>query len=495
MEEELVLRNVTKRYPGVVALDNVSVDFRKGEVHALIGENGAGKSTMIKIITGAIQPDEGTVWIEGQEYPHLTPTSSLDAGIAAVYQELIQMEAMTVVDNIFMSDYGRSGGKRLFVDRGKLRKETEALLANFDVAIDPDAPVGSLSTACRQVVEIAKAVSKNAKIVLFDEPTASLTVEEQEVLFKIIAKLKAQGVTILYISHRLDEIFEICDRVTVLRDGQYIATKNVSETNKQELINLMVGRELTEIYPEHGKNIGETVFKAEHMTGLGVKDVSFELRRGEILGFAGLVGAGRTELMALIYGMGKRTSGEITLNGQKIEIRSPSDALRHKIGLIPEDRKTQGCFLGQTIRWNISISNIRSLSKMTFVNRQKEKRQAEEYVEKLKVKTPSIDQCPANLSGGNQQKVVLAKAMAAQSDILIFDEPTRGIDVGARSEIYNLMVELADQGKSVIMVSSDMEELLGMSDRVLVLHEGELSGELQKDEFSQNRVLELASGM
>ena len=492
MQEELVLQNVTKRYPGVIALDNVSVEFRKGEVHALIGENGAGKSTMIKIITGAIQPDEGKVIIEGAEYTHLTPTSSLEAGIAAVYQELIQMEFMSVMDNIFMSDMKKNG---LFVDRNKMRKETRELLRDFGVDIDPDALIISLSTAYRQIVEIAKAVSKNAKIVLFDEPTASLTVEEQKVLFDIIAKLKSQGVTILYISHRLDEIFEICDRVTVLRDGQYIDTKTVAETNKQELINLMVGRELTEIYPEHGQHIGDVVLKAEHMSGPGVKDVSFELHRGEILGFAGLVGAGRTELMGLIFGAAKKTAGEITLNGKKVDIQSPADALHYKIGLIPEDRKSQGCFLEQKIFWNISIANIKRMSRLTFVDHQRERDVAQNYVERLKIKTPSIDQLPVNLSGGNQQKVVLGKALAAESDILIFDEPTRGIDVGARSEIYNLMVELADSGKSVIMVSSDMEELLGMSDRILVLHEGDLAGELQRDEFSQNRVLELASGM
>ena len=492
--EELVLKNVTKRYPGVVALDDVSVSFEKGEIHALIGENGAGKSTMIKIITGAIRPDEGAVIIEGREYSALTPIEAMNAGISAVYQEMIQMEAMSVTDNIFMSDYG-TRDRKLFLDKAEHRKKTAELISAFGVDISPDAPVGSLSMACRQVVEIAKAVSKNAKIVIFDEPTASLTVEEQESLFKIIHKLKDDGVTVIYISHRLDEIFEICDRVTVLRDGHYIATKNVADTDKQELISLMVGRELKEIYPEHGTDSQETVLRVENMAGPGVNGVSFELKKGEILGFAGLVGAGRTELMHLIYGAAKKSSGELWLGDEKVDIRTPSDALEKKIGLIPEDRKGAGCFLDQTIQWNISISNIKELSKMTFFNSRKEREQALEYVELLKIKTPSVDQLPHNLSGGNQQKVVLAKAIAAHSNIIIFDEPTRGVDVGARSEIYNLMVELTRQGKSIIMVSSDMEELLGMSDRIIVLHEGDQMGELQRSEFSQNRVLELASGM
>ncbi len=495
MEKELVLKNITKRYPGVTALDNVSIEFEKGEIHALVGENGAGKSTMIKVISGAISPDEGEIEIEGKSYKHLTPILSRDAGVAVVYQELVQMEAMSVTENVFMSEMSGGKNKKLVLDRRGMKKRAEELLSNFGVSIDPNAPVGSLSTACRQVVEIAKAVSQNARIVIFDEPTAALTMEEQQNLFQIIHRLKAQGVTVIYISHRLDEIFEICDRVTVLRDGQYVTTKNTSDTNKIDLINLMVGRELKEIYPEHGFAGMEVMLRAEHMSGNGVEDISFELHKGEILGFAGLVGAGRTELMQLIYGAAKKTGGEVFLNGEKLHIKHPADALEKRIGLIPEDRKIQGCFLGQEIAWNIAITNIRELSHATVVNTRKENKQAEEYVERLKIKTPSIHQLTMNLSGGNQQKVVLAKVLASKSDIIIFDEPTRGIDVGARFEIYSLMVELAKQGKAIIMVSSDMEELLGMSDRILVLHEGKLAGALQRDAFSQDKVLQMASGL
>ena len=488
----LELKNITKEYPGVIALDNVSVSFKKGEIHALVGENGAGKSTMIKTITGAISPTKGSVFVEGQEYPGLNTQQAMKLGIAAVYQEMIQMDAMSVADNIFIAEYAQEG---LFVNSAAKEKKAAELLAPFGAPIDPSVPIGTLSMACRQIVEISKALSQHAKIVIFDEPTASLTMEEQEQLFKIIRNLKKQGVTVLYISHRLDEIFALCDRVTILRDGQFVKTVDIEETSKQDLINMMVGRELTTIYPEHGFRTDEVVLKVENMTGPGVNGVSFELHKGEILGFAGLVGAGRTELMHLIYGATKKTSGKVILNGKEHRIYNPHTAMKLGIGLIPEDRKGQGVFLDQMISWNISISSIKGISNLTFVNGKKERDLAHNYTNKLKIKTPSIEQHPANLSGGNQQKVVLAKVLAGSCDILIFDEPTRGIDVGARHEIYNLMTELVEQGKSLIMVSSDMEELLGMSDRIVVLHEGDFAGELQKDEFSQEKVLQLASGM
>lgn len=495
METELSLRNITKRYPGVIALDDVSLEFNKGEIHALVGENGAGKSTLIKIITGAVVPDEGTIVIGDKELKSLTPSLSYQMGIAAVYQELVQLESMTVFDNIFMCEYGRGENKGLVLNKKRLREKASELLAEFGVQIDPDAIVGSLSTACRQIIEILKAISQNARVMIFDEPTSSLTIEEQEDLFRIIRRLKDIGVTIIYISHRLDEIFELCDRVTILRDGKYVATKRIADTNKMEVISLMVGRELKEIYPAHDSVSDDVVLQVEHFSGPGVEDISFQLHKGEILGFAGLVGAGRTELMNLIYGAVEKTGGTLFINGEEKNIKSPADALSNRIGLIPEDRKIQGCFLDQTICWNSCITNIREISSATFVNRRLETNQAVEFVKKLKIKTPSIQQIPNNLSGGNQQKVVLAKVLAANCSILIFDEPTRGIDVGARFEIYNLMVSLVNEGKSIIMVSSDMEELLGMSDRILVLHEGRLAGELKRNEFNQDRIMQLASGL
>ena len=489
-ENALALTDIRKTYPGVVALDKVSIGFRKGEVHAICGENGAGKSTLIKVVAGVIAPDSGSIQLSGQSFSKLTPRLSKQQGVSVVYQEHNLFEHLSVAENIFLGEKGKS---RTSVDFSLLRRRTLELYRMFNMEIDPDRWVSKLSVAQKQIVEILKAVSKNAGILILDEPTAPLTVEETEHLFEIIRHLKSQGVTVIYISHRLDEVFSICDRVSILRDGQYIATQDICSTSKEELIRLMVGRELKEVFPPRGETGSSLALEAEHISGNGLEDLSFSLHKGEILGFAGLVGAGRTELMRLIYGADKRTGGVIRLSGQEVRIRKTADALHNGIGLIPEDRKLQGCFLKMSIKWNIAISNLRGISKNLVVNRKQERDQAAEYIRRLKIKTPSMDQKVGNLSGGNQQKVVLAKVLAAKSDVIIFDEPTRGIDVGARSEIYFLMRELAAQGKSIIMISSDMEELLGMSDRIIVLHERKKSGELQQSEFSQERILRLAS--
>ncbi len=472
------------------ALDNVSISFEKGEVHALVGENGAGKSTFIKTISGAIRPTSGSIVINGKEYTHLEPSQAIEMGVAVVYQEMIQMEAMTVADNIFM---GMPDG---FVLDDKARYEkTREILKKFDSDIEPTCLIRELSMANRQIVELAKAIVKNARIIIMDEPTASITMAEQQKLYKLVKTLKADGVTVIYISHRLEELFEICDRVSVLRDGQYVTTINIGDTDKDGLIAYMVGRELQETYPPKKPASKDVVLEVEHLTGNGVKDISFVLHRGEILGFAGLVGAGRTELMSVIYGAAKRESGAVKMNGKEIHPTSPADAMAAGIGLIPEDRKYQGCFLDKPIFWNISISNLKNLSRNLVMDTKREMEIAEDYKEKLRIKTPGLFQTAGGLSGGNQQKVVIAKVLAANPEILIFDEPTRGIDVGARHEIYTLMNELAEQGKSIIMVSSDMEELLGMSERIIVLHEGKMTGELCKEEFSQEVVLKKASGL
>ncbi len=402
------------------------------------------------------------------------------------------MEAMSVMDNIFI---GMQDSKGPFVnDKARFKKTTE-LLERFRCHVSPKTLIRELSMANRQIIEIAKAVVKNAKIVIMDEPTASITVEEQQRLFEIVKELKADGVTVIYISHRLEELFEICDRVSVLRDGQYITTVNIEDTDKHGLISLMVGRELSETYPKKPPCGDEVILRTENLSGNGLTDINIGLRKGEILGFAGLVGAGRTELMHLIYGAAKKIGGHIYLGDKEVNFHSPADALNAGIGLIPEDRKYQGCFLEKPLFWNVSISNIDKLSNAGFVNHKAEMVQAEDYKEKMHIKAPTMTQLALSLSGGNQQKVVIAKAMAGLPDILIFDEPTRGIDVGARHEIYQMMIDLTQLGKSILMVSSDMEELLGMSERIVVLHEGHQTGILNREDFSQETILALASGV
>jgi ribose transport system ATP-binding protein len=487
----LSLRGITKQYPGVVALDDVSLDFVAGEVHAIVGENGAGKSTLIKTIAGAITPDSGTITIDGQDYHELTPHIARNKGIEVIYQEFNLVPSLSVAENISLGD--RTGGGFL-VNTQVMIQRARAVFEQFHIDIDPQALVRTLPSAQRQIVEIAKAISKNARIIIMDEPTAPLTVSEVESLFGMVEKLKQQGVTVLYISHRLEEIFRIADRVSVLRDGRYIATHLTRDTHRKALISLMVGRELKETYPTRTIQPSEVALEVRHLSGNGDTDISFCVRKGEILGISGLVGAGRTELARVIFGAERAEAGEIWINGQRMTIKSPGHAIRMGIGLIPEDRKQQGAFLDMEIKWNIAFSRLRRISRFAVVDTRQEEATAERYRDLLKIKTPSLTQRVKNLSGGNQQKVVLAKSLAADSQILIFDEPTRGIDVGAKQEIYQLMTDLADQGIAILMISSDMEELLGMSDRIIVLAEGRLVGELTRDQFNQTHILDLASG-
>ena len=487
----LELKNITKTYPSVVALNNVSVTFQQGEVHAVMGENGAGKSTMIKIISGAINPDPGgEIIFDGKSYTQMTPALSAENGVAVIYQDINLVTPMTVAENMFM---GRKMGKGY--SKRRLNKLAQEIFDEYGFQLDPAMRVERLSPANQQMVEIARAISNNAKIMIMDEPTAPLAAAEVDLLFSIIAKLKAKGVTVIYISHRMDEVFQITERVTVLRDGQYVTTINTADTNRQQLVNLMVGRELNENFPTRKTPVGDVILEAKKLTGNSVENISFRLHRGEVLGFAGLVGSGRSETMELICGAKKMDSGEVWMNGQKMHINSPASAIEHGIGLIPEDRKEQGVILFNTVKFNTSLSAAHKLTKFGFISGKKNKEMAEKYRETLRIKVPHIDQMVVNLSGGNQQKVVLAKTLAADPDVIIFDEPTKGIDVGAKQEIYNLMNELVAQGKAIIMVSSDMEEILGMSDRIIVLHEGLVSGELRREEFSQERVLHLASGL
>lgn len=488
MEPILSLRNVTKRYPGVVALNNFSIDFLPGEVHALLGENGAGKSTLIKTISGAIAPEEGEIIWQGERFKKMTPSLSRERGIEVIYQEFNLVDTLSAAENICFGDkIGR------LVDYKAMEAKAREIFNQFKIDIDPAATVESLSTAHKQIVEIAKAISKNCRLLIMDEPSAPLTVNEVDVMFEIVRSLQKKGITIIYISHRMDEIFTIADRVTVMRDGQYIDTRNVADTNRDELIRLMVGRELSKTYPSPQNNFEEELLRVENLCGNGDRDISLTLRKGEILGIAGLIGAGRTEFARVLYGADKCESGRIFLEGRELHIRNTSDAIREGIGLIPEDRKSQGCFLEKSIEWNIGSNTIKQMSNGMIVDDRKLKNAAERFRDTLHIKTPSLAQLVQNLSGGNQQKVVIAKTLAGQSRVVIFDEPTRGIDVGAKQEIYELMCTLADQGIGIIMISSDMEELLGMSQRILVMAGGQITGELQKSEFSQETVLKYAS--
>lgn len=485
----LSLKNITKKYPGVTALDDVSMDFYEGEVHALLGENGAGKSTLIKIIAGAIAPTSGTIEFEGNVYNEMTPQKAKEYGVEVIYQEFNLVECLTVAENIC---FGERYGK--FVNYKHMQEVAKEAFDMFGVDIDPKAGVYELPSSKQQIVEISRAIFRKARILIMDEPSAPLSVVEVEKMFNVVRKLKEQGVCIIYISHRMEELFEISDKVSIMRDGKYITTLNTKETNRQELVNYMVGRELKETFPAKKPPTDKVVLKVKNLTGNGDTDISLEVHEGEILGLGGLVGAGRTELVRMIYGADKAHSGKIYVEGQQIHPKSPAAAIQEGIGMIPEDRKRHGCLLTRSIKVNTTLSCIRNISKFGFVSKKKEQEITEYYIDYMKTKTPGMEQMVGNLSGGNQQKVVIAKTLASNCKVIIFDEPTRGIDVGAKQEIYKLIARLADEGKAIIMISSEMEELIGLSDRIMVLHEGKIAGELKKEEFSQARILDIASG-
>ena len=490
MEERniLELKHISKQYTGVKALDDVSISFRRGEVHALMGENGAGKSTLIKTLSGAIQPNDGEIVFEGTTYTHMEPHQAMELGIHVIYQEFNMMPELSVAENIFMGQ--QLGGGVLF-NKSITEERAQKILDGMHVKINAKETVKNLSVANMQLVEIAKALTRDVKVLVMDEPTAPLTDAEVETLFEIVQMLKSKGVTIIYISHRIAEVFQLSDRVSVLRDGKFIKTVMTNEVDRDELIRLMVGREVSDTYPKRDFAPGEVVLELRDVCGNGVENVSFAVRSGEIFG---LVGAGRTETMRMIFGADPIDSGEVLLNGQPVHPKHPAEAVKLGIGLIPEDRKQQGLLLDLPIFTNISMATMRDISHFTVVNSRAEKENVNRLVEAVTIKTPSIAQLVRNLSGGNQQKVVLAKWLAANCKVLIFDEPTRGIDVGARHEIYKLMNELCRQGIAIVMISSDMEEILGMSDRIMVLCEGHQAGILEREAFSQETILSLASG-
>lgn len=492
-EENSILRlqNITKTYPGVIALDDVSMEVTRGEVHALVGENGAGKSTLVKCCSGAIKPSKGSIMINGEQFQSLTPQLSEKKGLSVIYQEFNLIQELTVAENVFL---GRAIRKGLVIDRKAMAEQTRKIFSQLHIRINPHEVIKNLSVGYQQMVEIAKALSIDAKILFMDEPTAPLTKNETEDLFRVIGKLKDSGVTIIYISHRLEEIFQLCDKVTVMRDGQIIKTLRTEETHKRQLIELMVGREFKETFPPRSSCVQqEVVLDVQNISGNGVKNISLQVKRGEILGLGGLVGAGRTELAELLFGVKPIDSGSVILNGERILYKDPELAIKKGIAYVSEDRKQKGALLEVTIRENITIAIQKRLSRFSVINKRTETTIAEKFKKQMSIKAPTIYQLVKNLSGGNQQKVVLAKWLATEPDLIILDEPTRGIDVGAKYEIYKLINELVLQKKAVIMISSEMEELIGVSDRIIVLSEGVMTGELQKSDFNQEKILEFAS--
>ncbi|WP_411551696.1 sugar ABC transporter ATP-binding protein [Paenibacillus lautus] len=496
MSEWLIqMEGIMKEFPGVLALNNCRFDLRAGEVHALMGENGAGKSTLMKILTGVYQKDAGTIEFKGQPVELSNPKAAQDAGISMIHQELNLAPDLTVAQNIFI---GREPRRklRLFLDDRALHRQVKELFERMGLDMDPSIKVSELTVAKQQMVEIAKALSYNADVLVMDEPTAALSETEIEDLFRIIRQLRESGVGIVYISHRMDEIKRITDRITVMRDGQYIDTVSTAEVTTQDIISKMVGRQIYETSkPERTVGERETVLEVIGLNqGRTLKDINLTLKKGEILGIAGLVGAGRTELARAIFGADRIQSGEIRVHGRKVTIRGPHDAVRQGIGYLSEDRKRYGCVVDLDVKSNVAIASYGSfLRPGGWMNTTRIREQAEDMVSRLKVKTPHVDQEVKFLSGGNQQKVVIGKWLTRDCDILIFDEPTRGIDVGAKSEIYRLLNDLAAQGKSIIMISSELPEILRMSHRILVMCEGRITGELDHEEATQESIMHLAT--
>lgn len=490
----LEMKHITKEFPGVKALDDVSLELNAGEVLALVGENGAGKSTLIKILSGAYTPDAGEIFLNGEKMEHVTPISAIKNGISVIYQELNNVDQITVAENIFLGSLPRSGPLKT-VDYKALRQNAQKVLDEVGLKVDPFTPLERLSIAQKQLVEIAKALSKDIKILVMDEPTAALNNKEIEIMFGLIHELTSKGIGILYVSHRMEEIFELSDRVMVMRDGQNVAAMPTNEVDAQQLISLMVGREIKDLYPKRLPVKEEICFSVQGLTTDGIHDISFDVKKGEIVGLFGLMGCGRTEIAEAIFGAVSRKSGVMTLDGKEISPKSPHAAKKEGIGYIPADRKQDGLMLIHSVGRNMTISVLEKIKKNRLLNKRKENALVSEWIDRLAVKTPSANTAINSLSGGNQQKVVLAKWLAIDPKLLILNEPTRGIDVGSKQEIYRLMNELSEQGIGIIMISSDLSEVMGMSDRIAVVCNGRITDVLNKPEFSQDMIMTKAIGL
>lgn len=495
MKKILFMKNICKKFPGVTALDQVDLEILEGEVHALVGENGAGKSTLMKILAGLYHADSGEIILDGQQVNFHRTIDALEHGVVMVHQELMPVMEMSIMENIYL---GREPviRKTGLVDEKKMLLDAKNLLSDLNLEINPRKKMKELSVAQIQLVEIAKAISRNAKVIIMDEPTSAITQKESDNLFKQIHRLTKNKVSIIYISHKMEEIFEISDKITVLRDGRKISESKKGDVTVNDLIKDMVGRELNTIFPSSISKPGEMFLEIKNLSmGSLLKDINFSARKGEVLGIAGLMGAGRTELVETIFGLHKKTSGKILKEGKPIHIQCPKDAIKNGIALLPEDRKLTGLNLIASVKDNTTIVSLGKYSRFGLVNRRTERRVGKEIIEKLNVKTPGLNQIVENLSGGNQQKIVIAKWLLADSDVIILDDPTRGIDVNAKHEIYNVIRQLAEQKKTIILISSEMVEIIGMCDRTIVMCEGKITGELNKEELSQERIMRFASGI
>lgn len=496
MQDEYILsmKNITKTFPGVTALDEVSLNVRKGTVHAVMGENGAGKSTLMKVLFGIYQADSGEIWFKGKQCEYKSPHDALKEGVAMIHQELSGVRELTVTENIFL---GKEivNKKTHLLDRKEMNRQAEELMRSLNINIDPRRKIGSLSVSQQQLCELVKAISYNADLVIMDEPTSAMTESEVVHFFKIIKKLAADGIAVIYISHKMDEIYQIADEVSVYRDGKYIGTSMINDISIDKLVAMMVGRSITQLFPKEKVEIGEELLRVEDLSCEGIfKDISFSLRRGEILGLAGLVGAGRSEVMETLFGIRKKAGGKVYINGRPVNIKTPKDAIRNKMAMLTEDRKFNGCFLPLDIAQNTVIASAKNYCKGPFLVKKKVKEASEKMRTTLSIKTPSLEQKIVNLSGGNQQKVLVGRWILTEPEIIIFDEPTRGIDVGTKSEIHKLLSSMAKQGKGIIIISSEMPEVIGMSDEIIVMHEGKITGILNEEEITQEKIMILASG-